>query len=56
MNTFKFLDEYIQIHGAPSNIRSDQTTFLIGNKVKKFCKENNFNIITTPVNDRRPLD
>ena len=34
----KFLDEYIQIHGVPRNIKLDQARCLIAYKVKKFCK------------------
>ena len=35
-NVIKFLDEYIQIHGVPRNIRLDQAHCLIGYKVKNF--------------------
>ena len=35
-NVIKFLDEYIQIHGVPRNIRLDQARCLIGYKVEKF--------------------
>ena len=36
-NVIKFLDDYIQIHGVPRNIRLDQARCLIGYKVKNFC-------------------
>ena len=54
-NVVKFLDDYIQIHGVPRNIRLDQARCLIGNKVKNFCKQNNINIITAPTNDHRVI-
>ena len=54
-NVIKFLDEYIQIHGVPRNIRLDQAHCLIGYKVKNFCKQHNINIITAPANDHRAI-
>ena len=54
-NVIKFLDEYIQIHGVPRNIRLDQALCLIGYKVKNFCKQHNINIITAPANDQRAI-
>ena len=54
-NVTKFLDEYIQIHDDPRNIRLDQARCLIGNKVKTFCKQHNINIITAPANDHRAI-
>ena len=42
-NFLKFLDDYIQIHGVPRNIRLDQALCLIGYKVKNFCKKHNIN-------------
>ena len=45
-NIVKFLDEYIQIHGVPRNIRLDQARCSIGYKVKYFCKQHNINRIT----------
>ena len=33
----KFLDEYIQIHSVPRNMRLDQARCLNGYKVKSFC-------------------
>ena len=51
----KFLDEYIQIYGVPRNIRLDQARCLIGCKIKKFCKQNNINIITAPTNDHKAI-
>ena len=54
-NVIKFLDEYIQIHGDPRNIRLDQARCLIGYKVKKFCEQHNINIITAPANNHRAI-
>ena len=54
-NVIKFLDEYIQIHGVPRNIRLDQALCLIGYKVKNFCKQHNINIITAPAKDHRAI-
>ena len=54
-NVLKFLDDYIQIHGVPRNIRLDQAHFLIGYKVKNFCKQHNINTLTAPANDHRAI-
>ena len=55
-NVIKFLDEYIQIHGVPGNIRLDQAQCLIGqHKVKNIFKQHNINIITALANDRRAI-
>ena len=54
-NVLKFLDDYIQIHGVPGNIRLDQARCLIGYKVKNFCKQHNINILPAPVNDHRAI-
>ena len=54
-NIIKFLDDYIQIHGVPRNIRLDQARCLIGYKVKNFCKQHNINVITAPANDHRAI-
>ena len=54
-NVLKFLDDYIHIHGVPRNIRLDQARCLIGYKVKNFCKQHNFNILTAPVNNHRAI-
>ena len=54
-NVLKFLDDYIQIHGVPRNIRLDQARCLIGYKVKNFCKQHNINILPAPVNDHRAI-
>ena len=54
-NVIKILDDYIQIHGVPRNIRLDQERCLIGYKVKNFCKQHNINIITAAANDHRAI-
>ena len=54
-NVLKFLDDYIQIHGVPRNIRLDQARCLIGYKVKNFCKQHNINILTATANDHRAI-
>ena len=54
-NVLKLLDDYIQIHGVPRNIRLDQARCLIGYKVKNFCKQHNINILTAPANDHRAI-
>ena len=54
-NVLKFLDDYIQIHGVPRNIRLDQARCLIGYKVKNFCKQHNIKILTAPANDHRAI-
>ena len=45
-NVVKVLDDYIQTHGVPRNNSLDQARCLIANKVEKFCKQDNMNIIT----------
>ena len=52
----KFLDEYIQIHGVPRNIRLDQARCLIAYKVNNFCKKHNVNINTALLLTIEPLD
>ena len=54
-NVLKFLDDYIQIHGVPRNIRLDQSRCLIGCKVKNFCKQHNINTLTAPANDHSAI-
>ena len=54
-NVLKFLDDYIQIHGVPRNIRLDQARCLISYKVKNCCKQHNINILTAPANDHRAI-
>ena len=54
-NVTKFLDEYIQIHGVPRNIRLDQARCSIGYKVKNFCKQNKINIVSVPANNHRAI-
>ena len=54
-SVIKFLDEYIQIHGFPRNIRLVQARCLIGYKVKRFGKKHNINIITAPAIDHRAI-
>ena len=39
-NVVKMRDKYIQIHKVPRNFRLDETSYLIWNKVKYFCKHN----------------
>ena len=51
----KFLDDYIQTHGVPRNIRLDQTSCLIGTTNKNFCKQNKISIFTAPANDHRRI-
>ena len=50
-HVLKFLEMYIENHGAPRSIRLDQAKCLIGNRVKTFCNKNNIQIIEAPVND-----
>ena len=54
-NLIKFLDEYIQIHVVPKNIRLDQARCLIRYQVKNFCTQHNINIITAPGNNQRAI-
>ena len=54
-NVIKFLDENIQIHGVPQNIRLDQARCLIGYKNKNFCKQHKINKITAPANDHTAI-
>ena len=54
-NVIKYLDEYIQIHGFPRNIRLHQARCLIEYKVNNFCKQLKINIITAPANNHRSI-
>ena len=55
LNVIKLLDEYIQIHGVPRNIRLDQARCLIGYTVQNLCKQHNINIITAHAEDHRAI-
>ena len=51
----KFLDDYTQIRGVPRNIRLDQAQCFVGNKVRKFCKQNKIKIITARAYNHRAI-
>ena len=48
-----FLRKYIELHGVPRNIRSDQGTAFTANNYFRFCANKNINIIYSPVDDHR---
>ena len=48
-----FLRKYIELHGVPRNIRSDQGTAFTTNNYFCFCANKNINIIYSPVDDHR---
>ena len=51
--TVKFLRSYIDIHGVPESIRSDQFSGFKGKTLKKFCSELNIEQKFCPVGDHR---
>ena len=51
--TVKFLRSYIDTHGVPESIRSDQFSGFKGKTLKKFCSELNIEQKVCPVGDHR---
>ena len=51
--TVKFLRSYIDTHGIPESIRSDQFSGFKGKTLKKFCSELNIEQKFCPVGDHR---
>ena len=51
--TVKFLRSYIDTHGVPESIRSDQFSGFKGETLKKFCSELNIEQKFCPVGDHR---
>ena len=51
--TVKFLRSYIDIHGIPESIRSDQFSGFKGKTLKKFCSDLNIEQKFCPVGDHR---
>ena len=51
--TVKFLRSYIDTHGIPESIRSDQVSGFKGKTLKKFCSELNIEQKFCPVGDHR---
>ena len=47
------LIKYIAVHGIPRTIRTDQGSGFISKEVRKFCQEQNINVIFSPVVDHR---
>ena len=52
-STVKFLRSYIDTHGVPESIRSDQFSGFKGKTLKKFCSELNIEQKFCPVGDHR---
>ena len=52
-STIKFLQTYIDTHGIPESIKTDQFSVFKGNSMKKFCTENNIIQKFCPVGDHR---
>ena len=48
-----FLRTYIDTHGIPESIRTDQFSAFKGKTMKKFCSENNIELKFCPVGDHR---
>ena len=48
-----FLTKYIALHGIPRTIRTDQGSGFISKETRKFCQEQNINVIFSPVGDHR---
>ena len=51
--TVKFLRSYIDTHGVPESIRSDQFSGFKRKTLQKFCSELNIEQIFCPVGDHR---
>ena len=51
--TLKFLRSYIDKHGSPESIRSDQFSGFKGKTLQKFCSEVNIEQKICPVGDHR---
>ena len=49
----KFLRSYIDIHGIPESIRTDQFSGFKGKTMQKYCSDNNFKQNFCPVGDHR---
>ena len=49
----KFLRSYINIHGIPESIRTDQFSGFKGKTMRNFCAENNIEQKFCPVGDHR---
>ena len=52
-SSIKFLRSYIDIHGIPESIRTDQFSGFKGKAMKKFCSDNNIEQKFCPVGDHR---
>ena len=52
-STIKFLRTYIDTHGIPESIKTDQFSGFKGKAMKKFCTENNITQKFCPVGDHR---
>ena len=52
-STIKFLRSYIDTHGIPESIKTDQLSGFKGKAMKKFCLENNIEQKFCPVGDHR---
>ena len=52
-SSVKFLRTYIDTHGIPESIRTDQFSGFKGNTMKMFCAENNIEQKFCPVGDHR---
>ena len=52
-STIKFLRTYIDTHGIPESIKTDQFSGFKGKAMKKFCTENNIAQKFCPVGDHR---
>ena len=52
-STIKFLRTYIDTHGIPESIKTDQFSGFKGKSMKKFCTENNIIQKFCPVGDHR---
>ena len=52
-NVTKFLNKYINLHGVPRTIRTDQGTCFTSNTFVKYCKDLNIEQLFSPVDDHR---
>ena len=52
-SSIKFLRSYIDIHGIPESVRTDQFSGFKGKSMRKFCSDNNIEQKFCPVGDHR---
>ena len=52
---FKFVPEYVLLHGIPRSIKLDQKRCQTGQRIKAFCNQNHIQLIEAPIHDHRAI-